>query len=73
MGRTHAALMRGYGTNIVGGTSTRTDTKEAAGVPVFANCREAVAGDRRGCLGRHGAAAGNAGRGARKRSPPASA
>ena len=42
MGRTHAALMSAYGTNIVGGTSTRTDTKEAAGVPVFANCREAV-------------------------------
>jgi len=42
MGSTHAALMRGYGTNIVGGTSTRSDTKEAAGVPVFANCRDAV-------------------------------
>jgi succinyl-CoA synthetase alpha subunit len=42
MGRTHAALMRAYGTNIVGGTSTRTDAKEAAGVPVFADCREAV-------------------------------
>ncbi len=42
MGCTHAALMRAYGTNIVGGTSTRADTKEAAGVPVFANCREAV-------------------------------
>jgi succinyl-CoA synthetase alpha subunit len=42
MGRTHAALMRAYGTNIVGGTSTRTDTREAAGVPVFANCRDAV-------------------------------
>lgn len=42
MGRTHAALMRAYGTNIVGGTSTRTDQKEAAGVPVFATCREAV-------------------------------
>ena len=42
MGRTHAALMRAYGTNIVGGTSTRTDTTEAAGVPVFANCRDAV-------------------------------
>jgi succinyl-CoA synthetase alpha subunit len=25
MGRTHAALMRSYGTNIVGGTSTRGD------------------------------------------------
>ena len=42
MGRTHAALMRAYGTNIVGGTSTRTDVPEAAGVPVFANCADAV-------------------------------
>jgi succinyl-CoA synthetase alpha subunit len=43
MGRTHAALMRAYGTNIVGGTSTRTDMKEAAGVPVFPDCTAAVA------------------------------
>jgi len=42
MGRTHAALMRAYGTNIVGGTSARSDMKEAAGVPVFANCNAAV-------------------------------
>jgi succinyl-CoA synthetase alpha subunit len=42
MGRTHAALMRAYGTNIVGGTSSRSDQTEAAGVPVFANCHEAV-------------------------------
>jgi succinyl-CoA synthetase alpha subunit len=42
MGRSHAALMRTYGTNIVGGTSTRTDMTEAAGVPVFATCAEAV-------------------------------
>jgi succinyl-CoA synthetase alpha subunit len=42
MGRTHAALMRAYGTNIVGGTSGRTDIKEAAGVPVFASCADAV-------------------------------
>ena len=42
MGRSHAALMRAYGTNIVGGTSVRTDVKEAAGVPVFASCAEAV-------------------------------
>ncbi len=42
MGRTHAALMRAYGTNIVGGTSARTDIKEAAGVPVFADCSAAV-------------------------------
>ena len=43
MGRTHAALMRAYGTNIVGGTSSRTDMKEAAGVPVFSDCAAAVA------------------------------
>jgi succinyl-CoA synthetase alpha subunit len=43
MGRTHAALMRAYGTNIVGGTSTRMDSREIARVPVFPNCREAVA------------------------------
>jgi succinyl-CoA synthetase alpha subunit len=43
MGRTHAALMRAYGTNIVGGTSNRLDIKEIAGVPVFASCADAVA------------------------------
>jgi succinyl-CoA synthetase alpha subunit len=43
MGQTHAALMRAYGTNIVGGTSTRADAREAAGVPVFADCAAAVA------------------------------
>ena len=42
MGRSHAALMRTYGTNIVGGTSTRRDIPEAAGVPVFASCADAV-------------------------------
>lgn len=42
MGSSHAALMRAYGTNIVGGTSARTDIAEAAGVPVFANCTDAV-------------------------------
>lgn len=42
MGRSHAALMRAYGTNIVGGTSTRADTKDVAGVPVFASCADAV-------------------------------
>jgi succinyl-CoA synthetase alpha subunit len=42
MGRTHAALMRAYGTNIVGGTATRTDVTEAAGVPVFPDCSAAV-------------------------------
>jgi succinyl-CoA synthetase alpha subunit len=42
MGRSHAALMRAYGTNIVGGTSPGTGVKEAAGVPVFSSCAEAV-------------------------------
>jgi succinyl-CoA synthetase alpha subunit len=42
MGRSHAALMLAYGTNIVGGTSTRTDLTHAAGLPVFADCTEAV-------------------------------
>ena len=31
MGSSHAALMRAYGTNIVGGTSNRTDIEEVAG------------------------------------------
>jgi succinyl-CoA synthetase alpha subunit len=43
MGRTHAALMRAYGTNIVGGVSLRTDMREAAGVPVFPTCAAATA------------------------------
>lgn len=43
MGRTHASLMRAYGTNIVGGTSTRADIKEIDELPVFANCADAVA------------------------------
>ena len=52
MGRTHAALMRAYGTNIVAGVAARTNTAgvaarteaaEIAGVPVFATCAAAVA------------------------------
>ena len=43
MGRTHAALMRAYGTNIVGGTATRTDVAEVASAPVFPDCAAAVA------------------------------
>lgn len=42
MGRTHATLMRAYGTNSVGGTSARAEVKEAAGVPVFPDCAQAV-------------------------------
>ncbi len=44
MGSSHAALMARYGTNIVGGTSSRADVKEAAGVPVFPTCADAVMG-----------------------------
>ncbi len=43
MGRTHAALMRAYGTNIVAGVAARSDATEIAGVPVFATCAAAVA------------------------------
>jgi succinyl-CoA synthetase alpha subunit len=42
MGRTHATLMRAYGTNIVVGTSTRMDQSQAAGIPVFPTCLAAV-------------------------------
>ena len=43
MGRTHAGLMRAYGTNIVAGTSVRATPDGVDGVPVFASCAEAVA------------------------------
>lgn len=42
MGRRHAAMMRGYGTNIVGGTSSRSDGTPVDGLPVFTTCRDAV-------------------------------
>ena len=46
MGRKHAALMRAYGTEIVGGTapagSKSADLKEVDGAPVFRSCAEAV-------------------------------
>ena len=63
MGRTHAALMRAYGTNIVGGTShadRHEGSRRRAGVRQLPRRR---AGNRRGRLGRDGAAAGNARRG----------
>jgi succinyl-CoA synthetase alpha subunit len=41
-GRRHAALMRAYGTNVVGGTSPRAETGSVDGIPVFASCRDAV-------------------------------
>lgn len=41
MGRRHAALMRAYGTRIVGGTSARPGGIED--MPVFGDCRAAVA------------------------------
>jgi len=43
MGRAHANLMRAYGTNIVGGTSTRATPEGVDGMPVFTSCAEAVA------------------------------
>jgi succinyl-CoA synthetase alpha subunit len=42
-GRQHAALMRAYGTNIVGGVSGASDRAEVNGLPVFPDCRAAVA------------------------------
>ncbi len=42
-GRFHAGLMRGYGSNIVGGTSPSGKTAEVDGMPVFLNCADAVA------------------------------
>lgn len=41
-GRMHTRLMRAYGTNIVGGVSPKSDVKDVDGVPVFANCKDAV-------------------------------
>lgn len=44
MGRAHAAHMRRYGTNIVGGTAVRADASpEQDGLPVFADIAAAVA------------------------------
>jgi succinyl-CoA synthetase alpha subunit len=34
--------MRGYGTNVVAGTSLRQGASHVHGIPVFSNCREAV-------------------------------
>lgn len=42
MGRRHAALMRAYGTNIVGGTSARPEDAATGGLAVFRTCRDLV-------------------------------
>lgn len=42
-GRQHARLMQHYGTHIVAGVSPNAGVRDVDGVPVFANCREAVA------------------------------
>ena len=42
-GQLHSRLMMQYGTRIVGGVSPGARMREVNGVPVFANCREAVA------------------------------
>jgi succinyl-CoA synthetase alpha subunit len=41
-GRLHSRLMKGYGANIVGGVSPNMETREVNGIPVFADCGEAV-------------------------------
>ena len=42
-GRRHSQLMRGYGTNIVGGVSPGSGGAAVDGVPIFARCADAVA------------------------------
>ncbi len=42
-GQLHSRLMMQYGTRIVGGVSPGAKTREVNGVPVFADCGEAVA------------------------------
>jgi succinyl-CoA synthetase alpha subunit len=42
-GQLHSRLMMQYGTRIVGGVSPGAKTREVNGVPVFEDCREAVA------------------------------
>jgi succinyl-CoA synthetase alpha subunit len=42
-GQLHSRLMMRYGTRILGGVSPDARTREVNGVPVFANCDEAVA------------------------------
>ncbi|HZM44984.1 MAG TPA: succinate--CoA ligase subunit alpha [Burkholderiales bacterium] len=42
-GQLHSRLMMQYGTRIVGGVSPGAKTREVNGVPVFADCAEAVA------------------------------
>lgn len=41
-GRRHAPMMRTAGTAIVGGVSARADAREVEGIPVFADCAQAV-------------------------------
>jgi len=41
-GRMHSRLMKEYGTNIVGGISSRKEVAEINGVPLFADCASAV-------------------------------
>ena len=42
-GRRHAQLMRAYGTRVVGGVSPASEAAQIDGIPVFRNCRDAVA------------------------------
>ena len=42
-GRLHSRLMRDYGARVVGGISPRMETREIDGIPLFPDCRTAVA------------------------------
>ncbi len=41
-GRLHSRLMKEYGTNLVGGVSPRSNSREINGIPIFPDCRRAV-------------------------------
>lgn len=41
-GRRHAPMMRAAGTSVVAGVSARGDLREVSGIPVFADCVQAV-------------------------------
>ncbi len=41
-GRLHSRLMKEYGTNLMGGVSPRSNSREINGIPIFPDCRRAV-------------------------------
>ena len=42
-GRLHSRLMKEYGTRVVAGVSPKADKREVDGVPIYSDCRSAVA------------------------------